>query len=149
MKRSVAILTGVLGLSSVSAAEAANLCYSTGPLENAVGNSSDFVFVKALNNNKTAKADVQVRAFSLNGTKISIFNQKIDNLPLSTSSFVVPSVGGTVQFEIQIKVSDTATPADVLLGVFGELVFGDLNPSHRLVHSELTKIPCANFGPPS
>lgn len=152
MKRSIALYAGILALSPflVSAASA-TVCYSTGPMQNAVPNKSEQVFVKVLNNSLEGDVVASVLAFKLNGAKIPIFAGSSTSGPQS-SDFLVPSVADTFEFEIQVKLDGPASNK-TLLGVFGLLgvvagdIDGALNPAHRLVHTELANIPCNLFGP--
>jgi hypothetical protein len=105
---------------------------------------SDEFWAKALNNSPWYSATVQVLAFAINGSKNNIYNDSFVLGP-RVSGFRVADVSGTVQYEVQMKVTGK-TPQYVLIGGFGELE-GSLVPAHRLVHSEWAKIPCALFGP--
>lgn len=109
--------------------------YSTGPLENQAGNRSRRVFTKILNNGSSS-ITARVRVFRLNGTKVILQTVTVTVAP-NSSRFVITSLGTSVQqFEVQIRVDGE----NVLLGVFGKTSTGNLNPTHRLVHSELTVI---------
>lgn len=114
-----------------------NVTYSTGPLENQAPNRSRTVFTKVLNNNSSTSITARIKVFRLNGTKTLIQNILI-TVPPNSSRFVVKNLATNVQqFEVQIKVS---TNCNVLVGVFGKTGTGNLNPTHRVVHSELTRI---------
>lgn len=146
MKRSIALYAGILGLSPFFASAAlGNVCFSTGPLENEVLNRSVVALVKVLNNSPAGNVTASVLVFALNGSKDPIFSDSFVVGPRS-SDFVVPTVGETDQFEIQVKLNGPSRNK-TLLGVFGEDSAGNLNPSHRLVHTELVKISCDLFGP--
>ncbi|MUT68340.1 hypothetical protein [Paenibacillus sp. NEAU-GSW1] len=107
--------------------------YSTGPLENQALNRSTTVFTKVLNNSSNKSTKVKVLVFKLNGNK-KLISSRHFTVPPKSSSFVVTDLKSNVeQFEVKIIVLGNA-----LLGVFGKTARGNLNPSHRLVHSELT-----------
>ncbi|ULL14120.1 hypothetical protein DVH26_06470 [Paenibacillus sp. H1-7] len=107
--------------------------YSTGPLENQANNRSTTVFTKVLNNSRTKNVRVRVLVFQLNGSKRLISNRLL-TVPPGSSNFIATDLNSSVfQFEVRIRVLGSA-----LLGVFGKTARGNLNPSHRLVHSELT-----------
>lgn len=109
--------------------------YSTGPLENQAGNRTRRVFTKILNNGSTS-ISARVRVFRLNGTKVLLQSVTV-TVPANSSRVVSTLLGTSVQqFEVQIRVNGE----NVLLGVFGKTSTGNLNPTHRLVHSELTII---------
>lgn len=119
--------------------------YSTGPIENAVkivtpGVSSSII-IKLLNNNFNEIAEVEVKVFSLDGTKTQIFIETIQINPHS-STFRTVNVANVFQFEVQINVIKNQN--DVLIGVFGEDKNGVLVAAQRLVHSELTVICCCD-----
>jgi len=118
--------------------------YSTGPIENAMniitpGVSSN-ILIKLLNNNLNETAEVEVKVFSLDGTKTQIFIDIIQINPYS-STFRTVNVANVFQFEVQIKVIRNRASNYVLIGVFGEDKNGVLVAAQRLVHSELTVIP--------
>lgn len=107
--------------------------YSTGPLENLASNRSTTVFTKVLNNSRKRSTKVRVLVYRLNGRK-KLISSRLLTIPPKSSSFVETVLNSNVfQFEVRIKVLGSA-----LLGVFGKTARGNLNPSHRLVHSELT-----------
>lgn len=114
--------------------------YSTGPIENTKTNrrpgASNDVIVKVLNNDKKHKAFVEVKLFRLNGKKHLIGSAKFTVDPRK-SEFRIGNISNTFQYEVQIKV--TGDVDDVLLSVFGRKN-GNVNPSQRVLHSELTKI---------
>lgn len=158
MKRSIATYAGmlaatyagILGLSqsfpSQALAASQELCYSTGPLENAVPERSQTVFLKVLNNSNN-NVDAEVLVFSLDGAKHLNFSDEIPVGPQS-SNFTTASVGDKVQFEIQVELQGAGLEVNpdkkpsVLLGAFGKDENGNLVAAHRVVHSEFTKIPC-------
>ncbi|WP_248925192.1 hypothetical protein [Paenibacillus hamazuiensis] len=114
--------------------------YSTGPMENdfALANRSGVVAVKALNNNPIFPAFVTVNIYRLDGTKTLIFSLPLTVNPVS-SNFVFPNqVNNAFQFEVELVVQTAGAINDVLLSVFGITQVNNLNPSHRVLHSELT-----------
>lgn len=119
--------------------------YSTGPLENAVGlgslttTESKTAWSKVLNNNHHRRIRATIRVFRLNGAKTLIDRVTLAVGP-GASGFHVSDVSGAPQFEVQIAISPGRGADDVLVGVFGKDEAGNLNPSHRLVHQELTPI---------
>jgi hypothetical protein len=115
--------------------------YSTGPIENTkskkdIPGASNNVIVKVLNNDKKHKAFVEIKFFRLNGKKHLIGSAKLTVGP-GKSVFRKSNISNTLQYEVQIKVTGDAD--NVLLGVFGKRN-GTINPSQRVLHSELTKI---------
>lgn len=153
MKRAIVKLMGILVLCP-SWASAATICYTTGPMDNRLGdagvNLSGVFIVEALNNSPSNSATIQVLTFSLNtGTKDNIFDASLSLGPQS-SNFFVPDVSDTARYEAQVKVAG-ATPGQVHIGGFGKSGAasfpGGSVPAHRLVQSEWDKIPCGLFGP--
>ncbi len=119
-----------------------SLVYSTGPMENAIGpddTSSATAWTKVLNNHEYKAITAKIKVFRLNGTKTLIDTARLTVNPLS-SAFNVSDVSGAFEFEVQVAVSPTKDADDVLIGVFGKDAAGNLNPSHRVVHEELTRI---------
>ncbi|UHA72912.1 hypothetical protein [Paenibacillus sp. 481] len=108
--------------------------YSTGPLENAATNFSATVFTKLLNNSAFTRTAV-VTVFKLNGVKVLVSTQTV-TIPPNSSAFVTADVAALAQFEVQVRVNSSR----VLVGVFGKTAADELNPTHRLVHDELTRI---------
>jgi hypothetical protein len=165
MKRSIvtyagmlgAAYAGILGLSqsfpSQALAASQELCYSTGPIENAfqvsgLPGQSETVFVKVLNNSNN-NVDAEVLVFSLDGAKRLNFSDEFPVGPQS-SAFRNVSVADKFQFEVQVELQGAGLEVNpdkkpsVLLGAFGKDKNGNLVAAHRVVHSEFTKIPCVN-----
>lgn len=129
MKRSIAMHLGVLGLCQFFASPALamghSLCYSTGPVENAMNlpgppPTSTVVFVKVLNNSTSDSVDAKVLTFGLNGSKILQDEQTFTVAP-QASDFIAPPVDegrAVFQFEIQVKLTGHK-PNKALLGAFG------------------------------
>ncbi|MCC2442983.1 hypothetical protein OCB02_06795 [Bacillus cereus] len=130
-----------------------SLVYSTGPLENAsrsgVPGQSTSVTTKVLNNHVYTTITATIKLFQLDGTK-TLKNTVVLTIPPNSSGHQIFDVSTLLEFEIQIKISPSKDKDDVLIGVFGKDASGNLNPSHRLVHKELTQIynkciqPCIN-----
>ncbi|MBB2482102.1 hypothetical protein H5P36_18170 [Bacillus sp. APMAM] len=120
-----------------------SLVYSTGPLENQIdasaAKSSTTVYTKVLNNHKHTTITAKIEVFRLDGTKTLIDIATLTISP-NSSGFHVSDVSNAFEFEVQIKISPSRDINDVLIGVFGKDAAGNLNPSHRLVHKELTRI---------
>ncbi|MFB5676306.1 hypothetical protein ACE3NQ_07895 [Paenibacillus terreus] len=113
--------------------------YSTGPVENAVGNvgapgESRTFFVKALNNGHKA-ARVKILLYRLNGSKVLVETRTF-TLPAQSSNFRALNVANLLQFEVQIK---TDSPR-VLVSGWGKNAKGRLVAAHRFVQEELIKI---------
>jgi hypothetical protein len=119
------------------------LVYSTGPLENAsrafVPGQSTSVTTKVLNNHEHTTITAKIEVFQLDGTKTLIDTTTII-IPPNSSNHHFSVVSSTMEFEVQIQISPSDDSDDVLIGVFGKDAAGNLNPSHRLVHKELTRI---------
>ena len=145
MKRSITMSVGALVLSQLLAftALATPKCYSTGPLEEENSGTAEF-FVKVLNNSKDDNVKAKIVAFDLDGQKIIVQEERLEVDPLS-SAFVVLQVGGTDQFEVQVKLHGEAADKS-LLGGFAKGANGEPISALRLVHSEWTEIDCKDFG---
>ncbi len=113
--------------------------YSTGPMENTGSNRSALVFTKVLNNDHCRPVQATIRVFGLNGTKTLIDTVTLAIGPLA-SNYHTTDVSLTPEFEVEVAIFPRKAAEDVLVGVFGKLDSGDLNPSHRLVHREMTPI---------
>jgi hypothetical protein len=118
------------------------LVYSTGPLENAAApaTQSTSVITKVLNNHEHTTITAKIEIFRLDGTKTLLDTGTLTISPLSSRFFISTRIASTFEFEVQIQISPSHDHDDVLIGVFGKTATGDLNPSHRLVHKELTRI---------
>jgi hypothetical protein len=118
------------------------LVYSTGPLENAVPptTQSASVWTKVLNNHEHTTITAKIEVFRLDGTKTLLDIGTLTIPPLSSGFFSSTRIANQFEFEVQIQISPSNDSDDVLIGVFGKTATGDLNPSHRLVHKELTRI---------
>ncbi|MBD8497687.1 hypothetical protein [Paenibacillus arenosi] len=109
--------------------------FSTGPLENAANNRSATVIAKVLNNG-TGQVKAEVSVFKLNGKKKLITRDSVTLSP-GTSDFLSVNLNRNVlQFEVEIKI----TGRSALLGVFGKTAGGNLNPTHRVLNSEFTRV---------
>jgi hypothetical protein len=123
------------------------LVYSTGPLENQIdattAMSSTTVYTKVLNNHECTTITAKIEVFRLDGTKILIDTATLSISPKSSgfhvTNLVIPNLI-VFEFEVQIQIDPSRDKDDVLIGVFGKDASGNLNPSHRLVHKELTRI---------
>ena len=151
MKRAITMSVGALVLSLFLASTAMTTpksdddseCYSTGPLEEAGSGIATF-WVKVLNNDKDDNVQAKIVAFNLDGTKIIHQEASLEVNPQS-SSFVVLQVGGTAEYEVQVKLDGKAAD-NSLLGGFAKNAKDELVAAHRLVHSEWTEIECKDFG---
>lgn len=118
------------------------LVYSTGPLENQIdataAKSSTSVYTKVLNNHEHTTITAKIKVFRLDGTKTLIDTVTLTISP-NSSSFHISDVSNAFEFEVQIQINPSWDKDDVLIGVFGKDAAGHLNPSHRLVHKELTR----------
>ncbi|KMY42805.1 hypothetical protein [Peribacillus loiseleuriae] len=122
-----------------------SLVYSTGPLNNEtdlVGppTQSKTVTTNILNNHKHTTITADIKVFSLQGvgTKVLIDSTTL-TIPPNTQKFTA-TLTNTLVFEVVIKIHKSEDKNAVLIGVFGKDASGNLNPSHRLVHRELTRI---------
>ena len=119
--------------------------YSPGPLENQVTfgaqshTMSKTVWTKVLNNHHCDKVWATILVFALDGTKHLIDHAILCLDPMS-SHFRVSDVSCANEFEVQVGIWPRMDADDVLVGVFGKDECGVLNPSHRLVHQEMTPI---------
>ncbi|MCM3541177.1 hypothetical protein [Priestia endophytica] len=114
--------------------------FTTGPIEN-TGTPSIEVLLKALNNSSANTATVQARVFSLNGIKTLLFESGPITLD-PQSSVVIASVdlSDVVQYEVQFEHDLTgASKNKVQFSSWGFDLNGELNPSQRVVHAELSK----------
>ena len=145
MKRSMTMSVGALFLSQLLAftALATPKCYSTGPLEEE-GSGVAIFFVKVLNNDQDNNVEAEIVAFDLNGNKVILQQESFEVGPLS-SDFAELEVGGTAEYEVQVKLDGRAADKS-LLGGFAKDENEELVAAHRLVHSEWTKIECEDFG---
>jgi len=136
---------GALVLSQLLAftAMAAPKCYSTGPLEQQDSGIVTF-WVKVLNNDKEETVQATIVAFDLDGPK-RILREFTGALAPLSSDFLVLEVGGTDEYEVQVKLDGEAAD-DSLLGGFAKNEDNQLVAAHRLVHSEWTAIDCEDFG---
>jgi hypothetical protein len=125
-------------------------CYSTGPLENEVTTPSATFTTTVLNNDHDDAIVATIVTYDLNGMLLS--GPKLLNDVTLPSLFVAPlsstsySVDTTVKnrYEVQVKVIGKDV-GSTLLGGFGTDAADELVSSHRLVHSEWTKIECLDF----
>lgn len=148
-------LVGMAGVSSGAWATGgsgftSSICYSTGPLENEFAQSNSMV-VKVLNNNNTSPVLADVSIFGLNGSKIGVDGATLGPIPAGASDFLNTGNVPPVEFEVQVRVKAGSGAvkgaiSNTLVGVFPK-TNGLLNPAHRVVHSELVKIPCSFFDP--
>ncbi|MBP0726500.1 hypothetical protein J5Y03_15170 [Bacillus sp. RG28] len=116
------------------------LVYSTGPMENVFNNPQSFTVLTAvLNNHKHKTITAKIEVFKLNGKKILIDSATLTIAP-GSSFFHLSDVSKTTEFEIQIGISPSNDPDDVLIGVFGRDANTNLVAAHRVVHKELTRI---------
>lgn len=145
MKRLMTMSVGALVLSQflAFAAMATPKCYSTGPLEEE-GSEIVVFFAKVLNNDPDHDVEAKIVAFDLNGEKLILQREKLEVGPLS-SAFTELGVGGTAEYEVQVKLDGRAAD-NSLLGGFAKDDNEELVAAHRLVHSEWTKIDCKVFG---
>ncbi|TVX92834.1 hypothetical protein [Paenibacillus agilis] len=109
--------------------------FSTGPLENAANNRSTSVIAKVLNNG-TGQVKAEVSVFRLNGKKKLITRDSVTLAPGSSDFLSVNLNRNVLQFEVEIKI----TGRSALLGVFGKTAGGNLNPTHRVLNSEFTRV---------
>jgi hypothetical protein len=100
---------------------------------------STTVFTKVLNNHEHITITAEIEVFRFDGTK-TLIDRATLRIPPNSSQFHVSNVADTFEFEVQIQIKPRFDSNDVLIGVFGKNVAGNLNPSHRLVHKELTRI---------
>lgn len=116
--------------------------YTTGPLENLVGaaTKSNAVVSKVINNNPTTTATVTVNLYDMglgNVQKVLISSNNLVVPPLFSSVSTSLLAAGVVEFEVELVVQTSGSISNVQLSVWGE-VSGNLNPSHRVLSSELT-----------
>jgi len=95
--------------------------FSTGPVENAAGNSAITVLTKILNNHPQNNLSAAIRLYDLNGVKENVASSTLAIPPLS-SDFASFNVEAVNEFEVQIEV-DFAE--DVLISIWG--LDGDAN----------------------
>ncbi|PLT27512.1 hypothetical protein [Peribacillus deserti] len=120
------------------------LVYSTGPMENATAGpdfptQSTSVITHVLNNHEHKTIIALIRVFMLDGTKTLIDEATLTISP-NSNAFRVSNVSNALTFEVQIQIFPSIDSDDVLISSFGRDAAGNLNPSHRVVHKELTRI---------
>ena len=107
--------------------------YSTGPVENAAGNSSFTTWVSVLNNNNDKETRIEASLYSLNGEKNLVGNTGFV-VPASSSEYAIFDTGDIVKFEVQISVD----PGEqVLISVWGKDTDSNLVAAHRFTQAEL------------
>jgi hypothetical protein len=121
-----------------------SLVYSTGPMENATAvtqfpTQSASVITHVLNNHEHRTITASIRVFMLNGTK-TLIDEATLTIPPNSNAFRVSDVSNALTFEVQIQIRRSKDSDDVLISSFGRDAAGNLNPSHRVVHKELTRI---------
>jgi hypothetical protein len=122
----------------------ATVVYTTGPIENFVLNRSNTLVVKLRNGNQSIfGALVTVTLFSVLGT-ITPVNSQIVTVFANTAMNVNfgQFIAIPAEYEVVVQVFNLppALPSDVLVGVYGVDIFGNLNPGHRVLHSEMQVI---------
>lgn len=149
MKRKTILWVGIVGLSyafaSPALADGGRLCYSTGPMENSPAPQSIRAIVKVLNNSRDLTVNVETLVFALNGTK-SLLGADSRSVGPQSSDFVPVDLSTAAEWEAQVRLTGPRS-GQTLIAVFGIDGSGNLNPSHRVVHSEMQPIPCNQFGP--
>lgn len=80
------------------------------------------------------------------GARKTLIESRREVVGPQSSDFTATELGNSALFEVQVKLDGPARN-NTLLGVLGQGFTGALNPVHRLVHTELAKIPCELFGP--
>ncbi len=110
--------------------------FSTGPVENAAGNSAISVLVKILNNHPQNSLSAKIQLYDLNGVKEKVADSTLTITPLS-SDFASFNVEAVNEYEVQIEV-DFAE--DVLISIWG--LDGDANliAAKRFVQKELSDV---------
>lgn len=109
---------------------------TTGPVENAAGNSSVSTWIKVLNNHDSQSVRAEITVFSLNGTKNPIGSAVLEVAPL-TSQYETFDIADVLQFEVQIALSSVEL---VYVSVWGKDANANLVPAHRFVPSELSTL---------
>jgi hypothetical protein len=114
--------------------------FTTGPIEN-TGTPSIEVLLKALNNSSANTATVQARVFSLNGVKTLLFESgPLTLAPQSSIVIEIVDLSDVFQYEVQFEHNLTgASKNKVQFSSWGFVSNGQLNPSQRIVHAELSK----------
>lgn len=110
--------------------------FSTGPVENAAGNSAISVLVKILNNHTGNSLSVKIFLYDLKGLKEKVASANLTISPLSSdfTSFNVESIN---EYEVQIEVSFAES---VLVSVWGLDADANLIAAQRFVQNELNEV---------
>jgi hypothetical protein len=128
------------------------ITYTTGPIENVgpfiAGPQTKTVSARVdiSNRNIFFPAIVTIKAFSLDGTFIPHFTTTQIILPNSSIGQLILGLGVAPVLEFQIQVFTAGLKNDVSIGVFGFNVAGEIIPSSRVVHRELTRIAALSPG---
>lgn len=107
--------------------------YTTGPVENAAGNTALSVLAKVLNNNAENNATAIVTIFNLQGTKKSV-NQATLSIPPLSTDFVSFQADTLSEYEVQVEVD---RDENVLVSIWALDADANLIAAQRFVHSEL------------
>jgi hypothetical protein len=113
--------------------------YSTGPIENLVVNRSNTLVVKLRNGNPILAAEVRVTIFSVLGTITPVNSQFLILGPNSANAVNLPPfIPVPAEYEVVVEIFNF-NPS-ILVAVYGVDIFGNLNPAHRVLHSEMQVI---------
>ncbi|MFC7394408.1 hypothetical protein [Scopulibacillus cellulosilyticus] len=109
--------------------------FTTGPIEN-TGTPSATINLKFLNNSKST-AVVRAKVFHLDGAKRKIFDTGFLTIDPKSSAFVLNvDVSGEAQYEVQFR--SNLSNKEVQFSSWGFRDNGRVNPSQRVLNSELT-----------
>lgn len=118
--------------------------YSTGPIENSMGTTTQIssqVFAKVLNHNTNDFATVGVRVFRLDvNQRQFIGSASITVGPKSSDFSVIPLPLNTLEYEVLFVIDTNANPNLVLVSSWGKNASGEIIAAQRMVHEEMYKL---------
>ncbi|KUG02728.1 hypothetical protein ASZ90_019895 [hydrocarbon metagenome] len=111
--------------------------FTTGPVENGVGNPALTALVKVLNNRTTDTLTARIALYNLEGVKEQISTVTL-TVPALSSDFTTSQVDFLKEYEIQIEVDKDE---GALISVWALDSEANLIAAQRFVHTELKEYP--------
>ncbi|WP_248924601.1 hypothetical protein [Paenibacillus hamazuiensis] len=117
--------------------------YTTGPLDNLApaATKTAAVQLRMLNNDTTETAFVAVNVYDASAglaAKKLLTSFPLFVPPISEGNFVTTLAAAIIVYEIELVLQTNGPFSEVQFFVIGKLADGNLNPSHRVLNSELT-----------